>query len=155
MKQYTTPPQHHSSPDENATDLLLGRLRADPSVPIFELAQEGGGYRPMRTADFVEDVTVFVGHETIIPKHNHRGMAGWRETLFAFMMRNGERTGAMSSMKARSRPSRSRNVIRPTVNGSSPAPKRRRLCPACLATPRFLPRSRVRNTTIRSASPSL
>ena len=42
MKQYTTPPQHHSSPDENATDLLLGRLRADPSVPIFELAQEGG-----------------------------------------------------------------------------------------------------------------
>ena len=56
MKQYTTPPQHHSSPDENATDLLLGRLRADPSVPIFELAQEGGGYRPMRTADFVEDV---------------------------------------------------------------------------------------------------
>lgn len=56
MKQYTTPPQHHSSPDENSTDLLLGRLRADPSVPIFELAQEGGGYRPMRTADFVEDV---------------------------------------------------------------------------------------------------
>lgn len=56
MKQYTTPPQHHSSPDENTTDLLLGRLRADPSVPIFELAQEGGGYRPMRTADFVEDV---------------------------------------------------------------------------------------------------
>ena len=56
MKQYTTPPQHRSSPDENTTDLLLGRLRADPSVPIFELAQEGGGYRPMRTADFVEDV---------------------------------------------------------------------------------------------------
>jgi len=56
MKQYTTPPQHHSSPDENTTDLLLGRLRAHPSVPIFELAQEGGGYRPMRTADFVEDV---------------------------------------------------------------------------------------------------
>ena len=56
MKQYTTPPQHHSSPDENTTDLLLGRLRADPSVPIFELAQEGGGYRPMRTSDFVEDV---------------------------------------------------------------------------------------------------
>ncbi|WP_434175079.1 AMP-dependent synthetase/ligase [Brachybacterium conglomeratum] len=56
MKQYTTPPQHRSSPDENTTDLLLGRLRAHPSVPIFELAQEGGGYRPMRTADFVEDV---------------------------------------------------------------------------------------------------
>ena len=56
MKQYTTPPQHRSSPDENTTDLLLGRLRAHPSVPIFELAQETGGYRPMRTADFVEDV---------------------------------------------------------------------------------------------------
>ncbi|WP_288586194.1 KUP/HAK/KT family potassium transporter, partial [uncultured Methylobacterium sp.] len=52
-------------------------------------------------ADFVEDVTVFVGHETVIPKRDHRGMAAWRETLFAFMMRNGERTGAFFCVPAR------------------------------------------------------
>lgn len=56
MKQYTTPPQHQSSPDENSTDLLLGRLRSHPNVPIFELAQDDGSYRPLRTADFVEEV---------------------------------------------------------------------------------------------------
>src|SRR6185295_485883 len=44
---------------------------------------------------------------------------------------------------------------RPAVIGSSAPPKRRRLCLAFFATPRFLPRSRVRNTTIRSDSPSL
>lgn len=52
-------------------------------------------------ADFIEDVTVFVGHETVIPKRDHRGMAAWRETLFAFMMRNGERTGAFFCVPAR------------------------------------------------------
>ncbi|SFU60072.1 KUP system potassium uptake protein [Methylobacterium sp. 174MFSha1.1] len=52
-------------------------------------------------ADFVEDVTVFVGHETVIPKRNHQGMATWRETLFAFMMRNGERTGAFFCVPTR------------------------------------------------------
>jgi len=56
MKQFTTPPQHESSPDENATDMLLGRLRSHPSVPIYELAEDGGGYRPLSTADFVDEV---------------------------------------------------------------------------------------------------
>ncbi|MBB5831624.1 AMP-dependent synthetase/ligase [Brachybacterium aquaticum] len=56
MKQFSTPPQHESRPDENATDLLLGRLRANPSVPIYELAQEGGGYTPLSTADFLAEV---------------------------------------------------------------------------------------------------
>jgi long-chain acyl-CoA synthetase len=56
MKQFTTPPQHESSPDENATDMLLGRLRSHPSVPIYELAEGDGGYRPLSTADFVEEV---------------------------------------------------------------------------------------------------
>ncbi|MFC7374304.1 AMP-dependent synthetase/ligase [Brachybacterium sp. GCM10030267] len=56
MKQYTTAPQHESRPDENTTDLLLGRLRSNPSVPIFEHANPDGGYTPMATADFIEDV---------------------------------------------------------------------------------------------------
>ena len=56
MKQFTTPQQHESRPEENTTDLLLGRLRQDPSVPIFELAQDDGTYRPLGIADFVDEV---------------------------------------------------------------------------------------------------
>ena len=56
MKQYTSPPQHESRPDENATDLLLGRLRTNPSVPIYEIAQGDGTYRPVSTADFIDEV---------------------------------------------------------------------------------------------------
>src|SRR6187431_2441375 len=44
---------------------------------------------------------------------------------------------------------------RPHVSGSSAPPNRRRLCRAFFATPRFLPRSRVRKTTRRSDSPSV
>ncbi|GAA1486145.1 AMP-dependent synthetase/ligase [Brachybacterium fresconis] len=56
MKQFTTAPQHESRPDENTTDLLLERLRAYPDVPIFEHAQADGTYRPMSTADFLDEV---------------------------------------------------------------------------------------------------
>jgi len=56
MKQFTSPPQHESRPDENTTDLLLGRLRSNPSVPIYELVQEDGSYSPVSTADFIEEV---------------------------------------------------------------------------------------------------
>lgn len=56
MKQFTTPPQHESRPDENTTDLLLGRLRANPSVPIFELTQPDGSYTPLSPADFIDEV---------------------------------------------------------------------------------------------------
>ncbi|MEH3145392.1 MAG: KUP/HAK/KT family potassium transporter [Methylobacterium frigidaeris] len=45
-------------------------------------------------ADFLDDVTVFVGHETIIPRRNRSGMSPWREALFAVMTRMSERTGA-------------------------------------------------------------
>ena len=56
MKQFTSPPQHESRPDENTTDLLLGRLRSNPSVPIFEIAQDDGSFSPVSTADFIEEV---------------------------------------------------------------------------------------------------
>lgn len=49
----------------------------------------------------LDDLTVFVGHETIIPKSDQRGMMPWRETLFAFMQRNAERTGAFFCVPTR------------------------------------------------------
>ncbi len=45
-------------------------------------------------ADFLEDITYFVGHEAILPSPSNPGMVSWREGLFAFMKRNAERTGA-------------------------------------------------------------
>ncbi len=49
----------------------------------------------------LDDMTVFVGHETIIPRRDKRGMAPWRENLFAFMQRNAERTGAFFGVPIR------------------------------------------------------
>ena len=39
----------------------------------------------------LDDVTYYVGHETVIPRENGRGMAHWQEVLFAVMGRNAER----------------------------------------------------------------
>ncbi len=50
---------------------------------------------------FLDDITVFVGHETVIPRSDDRGMAVWRENLFAFMQRNAERTGAFFGVPTR------------------------------------------------------
>ena len=36
----------------------------------------------------LEDVTYYVGHETVIPREDHRGLARWVEALFAAMQRN-------------------------------------------------------------------
>ena len=55
MKQFGTAAQHTSREDENTTDLLLGRLKSDPSTPIFELADQSGTYRPMSVGDFVTE----------------------------------------------------------------------------------------------------
>lgn len=40
------------------------------------------------------DVTYYIGRETIIPSEQVAGMWVWRETVFAFMQRNAERTAA-------------------------------------------------------------
>jgi KUP system potassium uptake protein len=42
----------------------------------------------------LENVTYYTGHETIIPTGRRLGMARWRETLFAFMQHNAQRSGA-------------------------------------------------------------
>ena len=49
----------------------------------------------------LDDMTVFVGHETVISRKDKRGMAPWRENLFAFMQRNAERTGAFFGVPTR------------------------------------------------------
>jgi KUP system potassium uptake protein len=38
-----------------------------------------------------DDVTFYVGHETIIPRHGRRGIPRWQEAIFAAMARNSVR----------------------------------------------------------------
>ncbi len=40
------------------------------------------------------DITYYIGRETIIPSQDVAGMAMWRETVFAFLQRNAERSAA-------------------------------------------------------------
>ena len=70
------------------------------------------------------------------------------------IQRRSHRLGVIRARPARAVPSRSRRRG-PRVIGSSAPTNRERCRRAPFATPRFLPRSRVRNTTMRSASPSL
>lgn len=63
----------------------------DASIPEgLQCAVRAG----MLPAEVIEDITIFIGHETIIPKSDQRGMSDWREGLFAILLRNAERTGA-------------------------------------------------------------
>jgi KUP system potassium uptake protein len=39
-------------------------------------------------------ITYYTGHETIIASDRRRGMAHWREEMFAFMHHNAQRPGA-------------------------------------------------------------
>jgi KUP system potassium uptake protein len=47
------------------------------------------------------DLTYYIGRETIIPREDIPGMWVWRETLFAFLQRNAERTAAFFDVPAR------------------------------------------------------
>src|SRR4051794_38926354 len=42
----------------------------------------------------LEEITYYIGRETIIPREDIPGMWVWRETVFAFLQRNAERTAA-------------------------------------------------------------
>ena len=44
------------------------------------------------TPGMLEDMTYFVGRETVLPSAKVAGMAVWRETVFAAMQRNAERS---------------------------------------------------------------
>jgi KUP system potassium uptake protein len=36
----------------------------------------------------LDDVTYYVGHETLVPREDRKGLPHWLETMFAFMQRN-------------------------------------------------------------------
>lgn len=42
----------------------------------------------------LSDVSYYIGRETIIPTDKVAGMAVWRESVFAFLQRNAERSAA-------------------------------------------------------------
>jgi KUP system potassium uptake protein len=48
----------------------------------------------------LSDVTYYIGRETIIPREDIPGMWVWRETLFAFLQRNAERSAAFFGVPA-------------------------------------------------------
>jgi KUP system potassium uptake protein len=78
------------APDLYRVTLRYGFMEA-ASIPEGLACAVATGRLP---AQCLDDVTVFIGHETIIPRRNHSGMSPWREALFAFMARISERTGA-------------------------------------------------------------
>ena len=49
----------------------------------------------------LDDITYYIGRETIIPREDIPGMWVWRESLFAFLQRNAERTAAFFDVPAR------------------------------------------------------
>jgi KUP system potassium uptake protein len=49
----------------------------------------------------LSDITYYVGRETIIPRDDIPGMWLWRESIFAFLQRNAERTAAFFDVPAR------------------------------------------------------
>ncbi|KAB1075565.1 potassium transporter Kup [Methylobacterium planeticum] len=85
------------APDFYRLTLRYGFMQ-DASIPEGLACAVRSGLLPEH---FIDDLTVFIGHETIIPKNDHQGMSDWREKLFAFMQRNGERTGAFFCVPTR------------------------------------------------------
>jgi KUP system potassium uptake protein len=49
----------------------------------------------------LNDITYYIGRETIIPRDDIPGMWLWRESIFAFLQRNAERTAAFFDVPAR------------------------------------------------------
>ncbi|WP_082476088.1 KUP/HAK/KT family potassium transporter [Methylobacterium sp. Leaf99] len=78
------------TPDITRLTLRYGFME-DASIPEGLACAVQAGKLP---SEWLDDLTIFIGHETIIPKSDDRGMADWREGLFAFLLRNAERTGA-------------------------------------------------------------
>ena len=76
---------------ERIDDNSGGRRRgaASWSVPTFTRSWRSA--RRRGCAIDLDDVTYYVGHETIVPREDGRGMPRWQEVLFAAMGRNAER----------------------------------------------------------------
>ncbi len=98
----TVPPSERAevsqiTPDIRRVILRYGFMQS-ASIPEGLRCAVSSGKLPEA---FTEDLTVFVGHETIIPVSDRRGMSDWREALFAVMQNNAERTGAHFCVPAR------------------------------------------------------
>ncbi|MEH3117848.1 MAG: KUP/HAK/KT family potassium transporter [Methylorubrum populi] len=85
------------TPDIRRVVLRYGFMQT-ASIPEGLDCAVGAGLLPR---EFAEDVTVFVGHETIVPVSDRRGMSDWREAVFAVMQNNAERTGVHFGVPAR------------------------------------------------------
>ncbi|HJE25151.1 MAG TPA: KUP/HAK/KT family potassium transporter [Methylorubrum populi] len=98
----TVPPDKRARVTEITPDIRRVVLRygfmQSASIPEGLACAVHAGLLP---AAFTEDLTVFVGHETIIPVSDRRGMSDWREAVFAVMQNNAERTGAHFCVPAR------------------------------------------------------
>ena len=98
----TIPPEARASVSAITPDILRVILRYgfmdSASIPEGLDCAVAAGLLP---AIFLDDLTVFIGHEIIIPVSDARGMSPWREGLFAVLQRNAERTGAHFCVPAR------------------------------------------------------
>ena len=81
----------HSRPAYQAYQILHFGFTESPSVP------EGVRYAHEQaelSCGNLFQVSYYIGRETIIPTVEIPGMWVWRETLYAFMQRNAERSAA-------------------------------------------------------------
>ena len=56
MKSYDVPLLVESDPKENVTDLLLTRVRKDPSWPLFSRQNQDGSWREVSSQEFLDEV---------------------------------------------------------------------------------------------------
>ncbi|WP_165065030.1 AMP-dependent synthetase/ligase [Marisediminicola senii] len=56
MHQYDVPAIVDADPDANATDLLEGRVRETPDLPLFAIPTAGGGWRDITASEFRSQV---------------------------------------------------------------------------------------------------
>ena len=94
------------------------RLHGAPDVPAI-LAR----CKPKGADIDLDDITYYVGHETIVPREDGKGLPRWQVALFAFMARNAARLSDFSAA-VRSR-GRDRAGDRDMSPVAAPLPARR------------------------------
>jgi len=82
----------HVNRDEIRFILLEGGDQIMPEIDPKLAAYGTGVLRQRRGADIdLEDVTYYVGHETVVPREDGRGLPKWLVAMFAGMGRNAAR----------------------------------------------------------------
>jgi K+ transporter len=77
-----------------ALGVVYGDIGTSPLYALKEAVRAAIGHGGSLTPDDLSDITYYVGRETIIPREDVPGMWLWRESLFAFLQRNAERSAA-------------------------------------------------------------